>query len=131
MNSQAYFSGLIDRIVLYAVSAIIQPYDGGDYRQKLQNITDINLCKKVLHRCTLLRSKFIIIYYVKSKDNHKICVHAVVHLLERYVLDSFEWTIRILEFLEKMISTDINVPKLYQYIFVILLGIMWFMKLIS
>ena len=44
MNSKPYFSGLIDRIVHYAVSAIFQPYDGG--RQKLQNVTDINLCKK-------------------------------------------------------------------------------------
>ena len=87
MNSKSYFSGLIDRIVHYAVSAIFQPYDGG--RQKLQNVTDINLCKK---SCIDVHYQEVSSSYMmlSQKNNHKICVHAVVPLLKRYVWDSFE-----------------------------------------
>ena len=56
---------------------------------KLQNITDINLCKKV--RVLLFRSKFLegkvseypkIYDVIKGKRQSKICTQVVVHLLK-------------------------------------------------
>ena len=58
-------------------------------QQKLQNITDINLCKKVVHSLYVKVSSWRVrclnnpkIYDARSKDNHKICTQVVVHLLE-------------------------------------------------
>ena len=76
--------------------------------QKLQNIIDINRCKKVLHRLYVscikkqVLSKKCVgnspkIYDIKSKNSHKICSQIAVPLSTGMYELPLEWPIRILE----------------------------------